>query len=735
MPLTRTSRNDRRRRTMREAVAAESGVAVETVRARSRRRASRTDEEDADEAGQRCDEGYSQEVRYACQQRLVQLIPVRKTTMSALIGVLVAVWASLFLSHYLIYVRGSSMASLHIGHFFHMRSPHGLTHWLGVQFWMITGFTSLLILQLRRHKLDDYRAKYRIWIFLAIGCFFSSFDAASNALLILGLSIDSWTQAEFGYSGWSIVLASYASIVGVLGLRLCTELKSSPGSVSLWFIGLLAWAFSAVAGTGLFKLELEPAALDLAVGASWLGGIFCVFTASTLYLRNTYIQAQQRFALRNKWLAQRTKWHVPNLGNMTLDPRKLASGMANKFGRRSKTELVAIAPAGKRSRQGDQNISTATESRSVESTGIDRPIQTQSFASSQSSGATKSASPFEPTRSSTNTQSARSENPVNKSETAKDKSPISNVASNPKRGWWPRLRSNPKLGDDYSDLGADQRMRDQGLNSGFEKVDSSTAHVKQISDTRPTTPNVSSGQQSGAASDRSAKPARSFSPFARGAKSATATNGSNVDVASKKATLETKDAKRSRWPFGKGKKVNSAKTGDASSKPAVAAKASTPKTKNSWFKRTAKVAGTAAATATAINSAKSAIKGSVSGQTDATKSSSGDSKKRRLFGFLDGLTLKPPTTPSSTSSKPNQTSSSNASAPLPSTSSRPTTSATQASFPSTSARPSTSQSDEPIRHAVSGDMENYDDEDYGGNRQLSKAERKRMRRQGNDRAA
>ncbi len=90
---------------MREAIAAESGVAVEAARARNRRRSQESENEETTVA--RRDPGYSQEVRFACQQRLVQLIPVRKSTMSAVIGTMLSLWVALLVAHYIVNIRAA----------------------------------------------------------------------------------------------------------------------------------------------------------------------------------------------------------------------------------------------------------------------------------------------------------------------------------------------------------------------------------------------------------------------------------------------------------------------------------------------------------------------------------------------------------------------------------------------------------------------------------------------------
>ncbi len=335
MPLSRSNRIDRRRRVMLDAVAADSEFAVASARAKRRSRTrENSDSTNDDEFGQKVrDPGYSQAVRRTCQQRMVQLIPVRRGTLTIVLTCMWILWAGLLFSHYWIFTRAdlaaapntanaASIASLPIAKLFHLRSPHSIAQWLTCQLWMITAVAAWMIFQLRRHKLDDYRARYRIWVVLAISAAFSSFEASSSGLLLLGMSIDGWARREIGYGGWPLVLASFASIIGVIGIRLCSELKSAPMSVVSWLLGLLAWAVSALLGTGLLKTAWSQATIDLVVGGCFLGGILAVFQASGIYLRQTYIHAQKRFLVRNGANLAPIQWKVPKLPfrrNRSLD--------------------------------------------------------------------------------------------------------------------------------------------------------------------------------------------------------------------------------------------------------------------------------------------------------------------------------------------------------------------------------------------------------------------------------
>ena len=311
---------------MLDAVAADSEFAVESARAKRRSRTrENSDTTNDDEFAQKYrDPGYSQGVRRTCQQRIVQLIPVRRGTLTFVLTGMWILWGGLLFSHYWIFTRAdlaaatnttnaASISSLPIAQLFHLRSPHSIAQWLTCQLWMLTAVAAWMIFQLRRHKLDDYRARYRIWVVLAISAAFSSFEASSSGLLLLGMSIDGWARKEIGYGGWPLVLASFASIIGVIGIRLCSELKTAPMSVVSWLFGLIAWAVSALLGTGLLKTTWSQATIDLVVGGCLLGGILAVFQASGIYLRQTYIHAQKRFLVRNGANLAPIQWKVPKL--------------------------------------------------------------------------------------------------------------------------------------------------------------------------------------------------------------------------------------------------------------------------------------------------------------------------------------------------------------------------------------------------------------------------------------
>jgi hypothetical protein len=324
---------------MLDAVAADAEYAVESVRAKKRSlgREKQDSFDDPFNGTKYRDPGYSQAVRRTCQQRMVQLIPIRRGTLTVVLVGMWMTWVGLVLAHYWLHVPAAAIAvapeasvstasaslpvkaaasvstKLPIFELFNLRSSNSIAHWLTCQLWMLTALAAWMNFQLRRHKLDDYRARYRIWAVLACAALFSSFDASSSFLYLLGMSIDGWTRSEIGYGGWPLVLATFASLIGILGIRLCNELRTVPGSVAFWLTGLLAWAISALLGTGLLKTSWNTATVDLIVGSCWLGGILLVFQATGVYLRQTYIAAQKRFLERNGMNLQPIRFKAPQL--------------------------------------------------------------------------------------------------------------------------------------------------------------------------------------------------------------------------------------------------------------------------------------------------------------------------------------------------------------------------------------------------------------------------------------
>jgi hypothetical protein len=308
MPYGRQLRLDRRRRVLRDNILRN---APEAVAPKPSSRSARAERSNAPAPVHSAVTlvGYSQEVRGPCQQRLVHFIPVRPATLAYVVGTIVAAIGLLVGLHYAVWIAGpDSWRSTPLSLLLDVRSRVGLAGWVNVQLWLVTAILCGMIFQIRKHRLDDYRAHYRVWLWLALASLLASMEAGTGLTQVLAASVERFGRLNFGWSGRTLVEITIATAVGLLALRICSELRASPVSQILWLIGLVCWVPSALLASQLLKTTLRPDYAHLYIGALWLIGKTFVMLAALIYLRQVYIAAQRRFVERSR-LAQ-TGWKL-----------------------------------------------------------------------------------------------------------------------------------------------------------------------------------------------------------------------------------------------------------------------------------------------------------------------------------------------------------------------------------------------------------------------------------------
>jgi hypothetical protein len=237
----------------------------------------------ADRAGSatgKRDAGYSLNVRQACGLRLVQLIPVRRRSYWTIVVVSFLVTSLLLIGHYLVYVSGSLPWYGHpLATTLDAAHPQSLAAWFGSH----------------------------LWFWLVITCLLASIDSTAHVTELLGQGLDHWSRLNLGWSGKAVVQATTTVLVGVLGLRLCTELKSVPLSLGFWLLGLVAWAGSAALAQDGLRITITPQMRYWLQSALWLGGLTSIWLAALTFLRHVYIEAQRRFLLRSRMTRQKAE--------------------------------------------------------------------------------------------------------------------------------------------------------------------------------------------------------------------------------------------------------------------------------------------------------------------------------------------------------------------------------------------------------------------------------------------
>lgn len=387
MNISRDTRIDRRRRVLRDASLNESPQeASERSESRARRARSSPSENDNSESlpGKRS-AGYSQDVRQACGTRLVQFIPVRLVSFFAVMGLTTLIVSLLLTAHYLIYVNGKlDWYGHHLAVALDATHPQSIAAWLGSHLWLLCLISTTMTFQLRRHKLDDYTGEYRLWFWLVATCLLASLDSTTHLSELLGASLDNWAKAHFKWSGIAMVHATMAVLVGLLGIRLVSELKAVPWSLVCWLTGLCCWAASAALSEDAFRVDHLGISLHLRYwlrAAFWLGGLTLIWFASLAYLRHVYMEAQRRFLLRNKRLGRTSQASWPKRIRESLAVNPLAFlRLKNGQAESSETlevaspqrQLTAKSPAAQTMRSSEA-AATTDDSKGVPATSTEKP--------------------------------------------------------------------------------------------------------------------------------------------------------------------------------------------------------------------------------------------------------------------------------------------------------------------------------------------------------------------------
>jgi hypothetical protein len=180
-----------------------------------------------------------------------------------------------------------------------------LSSWLASVVLLVASATCFLTYSIRRHRIDDYRGRYRVWLGAALACFLASANSVTGlhqvGADILG-HLTGWTALRDG-AVWWLVLAGLplAWIVArsLLDMRECR--------VATAFLVAAIGSYSVSAATFLELLVIQvPRVKSLTIGASLLLGHWLVLASAVAYARFVVLDAQGLVPIRRRATTKRT---------------------------------------------------------------------------------------------------------------------------------------------------------------------------------------------------------------------------------------------------------------------------------------------------------------------------------------------------------------------------------------------------------------------------------------------
>jgi hypothetical protein len=223
------------------------------------------------------------------QPRITDLIPTKWSTISILFGAgLTAIAAVVAL-----YVYRDQLGSQA---FFHRDSPlsfdsrGSLADWLSSVFFLMGALVASQVFAIRRHRLDDYRGSYRVWLWVTPLLLWLSIDSVTHLRAPLADAISKLPWFPKAHATWWWV-GTYVTIFGIMAIRLIIETRRCRASWPTLVIAAVLYALSFAAQRGMFEIW-DPWTLSIARRLPAMLGHWSVLLSLVLYARYVHLDAE-----------------------------------------------------------------------------------------------------------------------------------------------------------------------------------------------------------------------------------------------------------------------------------------------------------------------------------------------------------------------------------------------------------------------------------------------------------
>jgi len=276
-----TARGDRRRRVLNEEIKASSHPVHQRASIASGSSAQGTTEPSL---------GYAPGAMPNAQPRITDFVPCRYRSLAACLIVGLAVLAGILaLGRYaaaLATLSGVDSISA-----FQLGGVGSLSTWFCSVLFGVACLLSVLIYSLRRHRIDDYRGRYRVWLWAAAGCLAMSLNAVAPMHQLLADAMTRWT-------GWSALpggavwwLGACGVAFAVFGLRLLLDVRESKLALIAAVSAMACWTLVVAMQLGWLNFAADQSRMLLVSGAMMGGALLLVMTV-LCYARHVILDAQ-----------------------------------------------------------------------------------------------------------------------------------------------------------------------------------------------------------------------------------------------------------------------------------------------------------------------------------------------------------------------------------------------------------------------------------------------------------
>jgi hypothetical protein len=247
-----------------------------------------------------------------------------------------------------------------------------LAEWFSSVMLLTGAALSLVVYSIRLHRVDDYRGRYRVWLWTSAALVLASLATATGVHESLNAACAAVAGLNGGGASDFLWLAIYGTLFGGLGMWLAVELWPSLEAFSTLAVAAALYMLATVAQIGL--LPLEGTLLSVVAGTTALMVAHGTLVYSlTLFARHVHLDAQGRLMVnvepvKRKKTKSRAKLAV--VGDDGAEPKrkKAASKAAVAAGGDSETKPAgaSISAATLKSPAAGKQLSVAGDDEDSE---------------------------------------------------------------------------------------------------------------------------------------------------------------------------------------------------------------------------------------------------------------------------------------------------------------------------------------------------------------------------------
>ena len=222
-----------------------------------------------------------------------------------------------------------------------------LAAWFSSMLLGLAAVKGFLIFSIRRHKVDDYRGRYRLWLPVSALLILASIDAgtglhraARGLLLYFATQYLPESSLARNHAEWQTALAG--ALFLAVAVRLAIEMRGSPTAVSWLTLAAVGYLTTGLVEFNVIKIETANVVAVVSSSARLIAD-WALLSSVVFYSRYIYLDSQGILAARA--VAREKKRKAASAAAKEAAKEKEQAREAAAFARAAKAESSAASPA------------------------------------------------------------------------------------------------------------------------------------------------------------------------------------------------------------------------------------------------------------------------------------------------------------------------------------------------------------------------------------------------------